>query len=221
MRTPRITLPRLAKAAAAALATLLLAAGMAQAQTAPAAKTGTTALSPNAQYAADSKQLQARYQSDLATCNSEASSAGRMQCKRDAKADYDKALAEAKARMTAAKTPAAPQAACLDCGKVASVTQEERQGEGSAMGLIAGGVVGGLLGNQVGGGRGRDLATLAGAAGGAYAGREVEKRVNTHKVWVVRVTFPNNEAATYEFAQDPGLKAGDGVRKSDKTVVKI
>ena len=74
---------------------------------------------------------------------------------------------------------------------------------------------------QVGGGRGKDLATIAGAAGGAYAGREVEKRVNTHKVWVVRVTFPNNEAATYEFAQDPGLKAGDGVRKSDKTVVKI
>lgn len=202
-----------------ALAGLMLAGGLAQAQAqAPAAS---APLSPRAQYAADSKQLNARYQSDLALCNSEASSAGRLQCKRDAKAEYDKDLAAAKAKMNAPRAAGTPAAACADCGKVASVTVEERQGQGSAMGLIAGGVVGGLLGNQVGGGRGKDLATIAGAAGGAYAGREVEKRVNTHKVWVVRVTFPNNEATTYEFAQDPGLKAGDGVRKSDKTVVKI
>ncbi|WP_187265836.1 glycine zipper 2TM domain-containing protein [Alkalisalibacterium limincola] len=37
-------------------------------------------------------------------------------------------------------------------------------------------MVGGLIGNQVGGGSGRRLATVAGAAGGAYAGREVQGR---------------------------------------------
>ena len=74
---------------------------------------------------------------------------------------------------------------------------------------------------QVGGGSGKDLATIAGAAGGAYAGREVEKRVNTRKVWVVQVTYPNGEKSTYEFAQDPGFRVGDNVKKSDKTVVRI
>lgn len=210
-----------------AVAVLVLAAGLAQAQTTtkPATTTSGATLSPSAQYAADSKQLQARYQADLGVCNSEADSAGRMQCKRDAKAEYDKALAAAKAKMTAATAPATKatttQATCPDCGKVVSVNLEERQGEGSAVGLIAGGVVGGLLGNQVGGGRGKDLATIAGAAGGAYAGREVEKRVNTHKVWVVRVSFPGGVATSYEFAQDPGFKAGDSVRKSDKTIVRM
>lgn len=205
-----------------ALAALLFATGLAQAQT----TTSTTPLTPSQQYAADSKQLQARYQSDLSICNSEKESAGRMQCKRDAKTEYDNALAAAKAKMTAATAPAArttttTQATCADCGKVASINQVERQGDASAVGLIAGGVVGGLLGNQVGGGSGKDLATIAGAAGGAFAGREVEKRVNTRKVWVVRVTYPNGESASYEFAQDPGFRVGDSVKKSDKTVVRI
>ncbi|MGY6518941.1 MAG: glycine zipper 2TM domain-containing protein [Lysobacteraceae bacterium] len=43
-------------------------------------------------------------------------------------------------------------------------------------GTVAGAVVGGLVGNQVGGGSGRRLATVAGAAGGAYAGREIQGR---------------------------------------------
>lgn len=41
-------------------------------------------------------------------------------------------------------------------------------------GTIAGAVVGGLLGNQIGGGSGKKLATVAGAAGGAYAGRRIQ-----------------------------------------------
>jgi uncharacterized protein YcfJ len=42
-------------------------------------------------------------------------------------------------------------------------------------GTAIGAVVGGLLGNQVGGGKGRTLATVAGAAGGGYAGHEIQK----------------------------------------------
>jgi uncharacterized protein YcfJ len=47
---------------------------------------------------------------------------------------------------------------------------------GNKDGAIAGVVVGGLLGNQVGGGNGKKLATLAGAIGGGYAGREIDRR---------------------------------------------
>ncbi len=44
-------------------------------------------------------------------------------------------------------------------------------------GSAIGAVVGGLLGNQIGGGNGRKLATIAGAAAGGYAGNRIEHRV--------------------------------------------
>lgn len=204
---------------------MLASAGLAPAQT--AAPATTTASTPAARYAAESKALSARYQSDLQICNSEADSAGRMQCKRDAKTQYDKDLAAAKAQLAAAKsapvasaTAKSAPAVCADCGTVASVAREQREGKASAVGTIAGGVVGGLLGNQIGGGTGKDLATIAGAAGGAYAGREVEKRVNTKTVWVVKVNFGDGSSGSYEFEQDPGYKAGDAVKKAGSSIAR-
>ncbi|MGB8326609.1 MAG: glycine zipper 2TM domain-containing protein [Steroidobacteraceae bacterium] len=44
-------------------------------------------------------------------------------------------------------------------------------------GSVVGAVVGGVLGNQVGGGSGKAIATVAGAAGGGYAGNRIEKRM--------------------------------------------
>lgn len=181
------------------------------------AATGAQAQAPAAATSAppalDSKQLSARYQSDLQICNSEATAAGRLQCKRDAKAEYDKALAEAKARRSASSTPASASL-CAECGRVLSVTTAQREGDASAAGLIAGGLGGALLGRQIGGGTGRDLATLGGAAAGAYAGREIEKKMKTHTVWVVAVEFAGGQTARYEFAQDPGYRTGEIVRKS-------
>jgi uncharacterized protein YcfJ len=48
--------------------------------------------------------------------------------------------------------------------------------QNSPIGIGIGAVVGGLLGNQVGGGKGKTLATIAGAVGGGYAGNEIAKR---------------------------------------------
>jgi uncharacterized protein YcfJ len=49
-------------------------------------------------------------------------------------------------------------------------------------GTVVGGVAGGLLGNQIGGGKGKTLATVAGAAGGAYAGNQVQKNMQEKDV---------------------------------------
>ena len=49
--------------------------------------------------------------------------------------------------------------------------------EHQVLGTIAGAVIGGVLGHQVGGGSGRDIATVAGAAGGGYAGNRVQKNL--------------------------------------------
>jgi outer membrane lipoprotein SlyB len=101
---------------------------------------------------------------------------------------------------TTAKQSPAPavvaKAVCADCGTVQSVTAVERQGQVNGVpvgnttigiGTVAGGVIGGLLGNQVGNGNGKTLATVVGAAGGAYAGNTVEKNMKKVTVYDVRV----------------------------------
>lgn len=45
------------------------------------------------------------------------------------------------------------------------------------LGTVAGALIGGVIGHQIGGGSGRDIATLAGAAGGGYAGNRIQKNV--------------------------------------------
>ena len=188
-----------------------------------------TAPSPKAQLAADNKAAAARYESDKKLCADEASSVARLQCRRDAKAEYDKALTEAKARMAVAsqangtaspvapaKAPAAP--VCLDCGKVIAVAVTEKAGEGGPLGMIAGGAAGALLGHQIGGGTGKDLATIAGAVGGAYAGKKIEERAKTHTLWNVSVQFEDGSKRSYEFAQEPGYRVGDAVKRSGDTI---
>jgi len=194
-----------------------LAAG-AQAQTAPQPP-----LSPKAQLAADTKTAGARYEDDKRLCEDETSSSARLQCRRDAKAEYDSAIAAAKARMTAAAAapvPAPAQVACEGCGKVTAVTVKEEAGKGGPVGLIAGGVGGALLGRQIGGGSGKDIATVAGAVGGAYAGKKIEEKMTSHKVWNVTVQYPGGTSSSFAFEQDPGFKVGDPVRNSGNSVVR-
>lgn len=183
-----------------------------------------------AQYTADSQAAKTRYDGDLKLCAEEPSSSARLQCRRDAKTEYDKALADAKARMAASATRAAPaattatpaptQVTCPDCGKVVSVNVVEKQGEGGAIGIIGGGAAGALLGQQIGQGSGKDLATIAGAIGGAYAGKKIEEKVRTHKVWHVTVQYNDGNRRSFEFAQDPGLIVGDKVRNAGETIVR-
>ena len=171
-----------------------------------------TTASSQAQYATDSTQATTRYKEDQKLCNSEPTSASRMQCKRDAKTEYDNAMASAKARTSGNASTATTATSCSDCAQVVAVSQTEKAGEGSAVGMITGGVVGAVLGHQLGGGLGKDLATVAGAAGGAYAGKEIEKRTNTHKVWTVTVKMPNGHTSNFEYASFPGYRVGDMVR---------
>lgn len=115
--------------------------------------------------------------------------------------------------LTAVLVPFADQAvadACKsECGRVASVTTETREGKASGAGALAGGVVGGLLGNQVGGGNTRTLATIGGAAGGAYVGNQMEKKSKTETVHVVTVEMDGGNARKFTFRQKPQFLTGD------------
>ncbi|HWW73326.1 MAG TPA: glycine zipper 2TM domain-containing protein, partial [Duganella sp.] len=148
------------------------------------------AQTPKQHYNAETKRIATRYAEDKKLCAEENESGARMQCLRDAKSEFNKSNTQAKADYKNSGNAKAV-ANCVDCGRVTSVVEGEKKGEGSAVGLIAGGVAGALLGNQVGSGTGRDLATVAGAVGGAYAGKHIEGKMKTTKVWTVNVRFEN------------------------------
>lgn len=114
----------------------------------------------------------------------------------------------------AASRPAPVQTAavCNSCGQVAEVRRVVIEGQGSGIGAVAGGVVGGLLGNQVGGGNGRKAMTVLGAAGGAYAGNEIEKNRNAQVRYDVVVAFNDGTTGVYPYANQPGWQPGDRVR---------
>ncbi|CAN5877574.1 hypothetical protein BH11PSE12_BH11PSE12_19100 [soil metagenome] len=163
-------------------------------------------------------RISERYADDKKLCAEESTSTARMQCLRDAKTEYNSAMAAAKVNQQAAKSNGRQSENCLDCGKVLSVNVQDKQGEAGPLGVIAGGVAGAILGHQVGGGTGRDLATVAGAAGGAYAGHKVEQNMKSGKVWVVTVRFDNGSQNTFNFDNDPGYHAGDLIRKNGSSI---
>ncbi|MBC7601201.1 MAG: glycine zipper 2TM domain-containing protein [Ramlibacter sp.] len=111
----------------------------------------------------------------------------------------------------AAMTVIAPLAAhaqggdCANCGTVQSVKAVQHNGGANGIagtqvtpGMAIGGVVGGLLGNQVGHGNGRAAATVVGAAGGAYAGHQIEKNQNRYTSYVMNIRMSNGTVRTIE-----------------------
>jgi outer membrane lipoprotein SlyB len=114
------------------------------------------------------------------------------------------------------KHPAQP-APCATCGIVESVRPMEVRGEGTGVGAVTGGVVGGVIGNQFGHGTGRTALTLLGAAGGAFAGHEVEKNVRGRTVY--RVTVRMDDGSYRTFSQAAPARAGERVRVADGALV--
>jgi len=109
---------------------------------------------------------------------------------------------------------------CLNCGVIESIKLVELKGEGTGVGAVTGGVVGAVVGNEIGAGRGKTLATVAGAAGGAYAGHEIEKNLNKSTYFRVTVRMNNGSVRTLTQKTDPGFKTGDSVKIENGTLVR-
>jgi len=112
---------------------------------------------------------------------------------------------------SAAVVKASAPALCDACGTVTQVHEETRKGKGGALGMVGGAVVGGLLGHQVGGGTGKTLATAGGAAGGAYLGNEIQKKVNSKKVWITSVRLKDGSTHQFEQESQPAWGVGQVV----------
>lgn len=86
-------------------------------------------------------------------------------------------------------------------------------GSGIGAGTIAGAVIGGIVGHQVGSGQGNTAATVLGAAGGAYAGHELEKR-NQPQADAYKFTIRMNDGSYQTVTQTTiaDIRVGDRVR---------
>ena len=123
-------------------------------------------------------------------------------------------MAVALALGAAAVAPASATT-CSTCGVVQSIRHVEQKGEGSGLGMIAGGVVGGVLGHQIGSGRGNTVATVAGAAGGAYAGNAIEKKHKAKSYYNVSVKLDNGKSRTLSMNARPTVSEGERVKILD------
>lgn len=103
-------------------------------------------------------------------------------------------------------------ARCSDCGVVESAREVTTPAQGSGVGAVGGAVVGGVLGHQVGGGRGRDLATVLGAVGGAFAGNHIEGQVKATHSYEVVVRLDDGSTRTLRQAEQTGVRPGDRVK---------
>ncbi|MGE5640695.1 MAG: glycine zipper 2TM domain-containing protein [Clostridia bacterium] len=87
--------------------------------------------------------------------------------------------------------------------------------ESNGVGPIAGGIAGAVLGNQVGHGNGRTIATVLGAAAGAFGGKEIEKQVRSTSHWEVTVRLDDGSRQTITSPTAPFWHGGERVRYLD------
>jgi len=86
-------------------------------------------------------------------------------------------------------------------------------------GTVIGGIIGGLIGHQIGGGTGNTVATIAGAAGGAYAGNQIQSRKRAdHETFRVTVRMDNGSYQTVTQENIMDLRTGDRVRVDGNSI---
>lgn len=102
-------------------------------------------------------------------------------------------------------------------GVIESIEATRASG-GIGAGAVIGGIVGGVLGNQVGGGTGQDIATVAGVAGGAVVGHQIQKSNKQQEAFLIRVRLDNGGYQTVTQQSMVDLRVGDQVRIENERV---
>ena len=82
-------------------------------------------------------------------------------------------------------------------------------------------MAGAILGNQVGGGSGRTVMTIAGGAGGAYVGNEVEKNSKRSSAYQIRVRMADGSMRTLTQREVPNVNSGDRVRINNGAIAEV
>ncbi len=106
-------------------------------------------------------------------------------------------------------------------GTVDRIEVVAKQDSNNVAGTIIGGIIGGLIGHQIGAGSGNTVATIAGAAGGAYAGNQIQQRKRTdHETFRVTVRMDNGNLQTITSENITDLRTGDRVRVDGNNITR-
>ena len=106
-------------------------------------------------------------------------------------------------------------------GTVDRIEVINRKDPSNIAGTVIGGIIGGLIGHQIGGGTGNTVATIAGAAGGAYAGNQIEQRKRLdHETFRVSVRMDNGTYQTITEDNITDLRTGDRVRVDGNNITR-
>jgi outer membrane lipoprotein SlyB len=100
-------------------------------------------------------------------------------------------------------------------GTITALRQVQIQADsptGNVAGTVGGGVIGGMLGRQVGGGSGRQLATAAGAIGGAVAGSKIEDAASRTRAWEMEIRRDDGQNVVVVQRADRPFQVGQRVR---------
>jgi outer membrane lipoprotein SlyB len=104
-------------------------------------------------------------------------------------------------------------AAPTTLGSIDRIDPITRRPPGNGTGAVIGGVAGAVIGNQFGHGLGRAAMTGLGAAGGAFAGNNVERNVRKTVVgYRIHVRLDDGSTRTFERSHVGDLHVGDRVR---------
>lgn len=108
---------------------------------------------------------------------------------------------------------------CTDCGVITGIGKVKKTHGGSGVGLVLGAVAGGVIGHQFGDGNGQKAATAIGAAGGAYAGNEIEKNRHATTYYKVKVEMNDGDTRRLKVNSRQGLYVGQRVRVRGNNIV--
>ena len=108
---------------------------------------------------------------------------------------------------------------CASCGTVEAIRTVEIKGAGTGLGAVAGGVTGAVVGNQICRGNGNTAMTILGAAGGAFAGNDIEKNVKKRYSYRITVRMEDGSYRTVSQSVAPAVAVGERVRIVDGAVV--
>jgi outer membrane lipoprotein SlyB len=108
----------------------------------------------------------------------------------------------------------ARQAQSVEMGLVEAVNDAMIEGTKSPVGAAAGAIMGGVIGHAIGGGSGKDIATAAGALGGAALGAGIEEKVTKAAAWELTVKLDSGKMVIIVQAKDKDelFAVGDRVR---------
>lgn len=119
--------------------------------------------------------------------------------------------------------PAPNASNCYDCGTVIAIERASTQQGANVAGPILGGIVGAVAGKELArrntdsDGR-RNVATAAGAVGGALAGNAIQNRVE-NQGYLVHVRMSDGRTTVINQSDVGGLRQGSAVRIQNGRVI--